>query len=87
MCYFPALSFGGSGTVRLQNLKNDAEHKGVNHGVLENVVGGYVDMEPYALHLHLGADFFFPCLTGLAGCFIVANIVLDIIFAVDAVWC
>ena len=54
-------------------------------GDLVNVVGGYVDMEPYALHLHLSTDFFFPCLTDLAGCFIVANIVLDIIFAVDAV--
>ena len=54
-------------------------------GDLVNVVGGYVDMEPYALHLHLSAEFFFLCLTGLAGCFIVANIVLDIIFAVDAV--
>ena len=92
MCYFPALCFCSSGTVRLQNLKTDAEQC-VNRGVLENVVGGYVhdcegsNMEPYALHFHLSADFFFPCLTGLAGCFIVANIVLDIIFAVDAVWC
>ena len=47
MCYFPALCFGGSGTVCLQNLKkNDAEHKGVNRDVLVNVVGGYVDVEP-----------------------------------------
>ena len=73
-----------------KTLKDDAEHKGVNRGVLVNVIGGYVDdcegsnMEPYALHFHLSADFFFPCLTDLTGCLIVANIILDIIFAVDA---